>query len=316
MKVAQDITELVGNTPLVLLSKLSPPGVRVLGKIESMNPCFSVKDRIALAMIERAEAEGKIDADTVIIEPTSGNTGIGLAFVCAQRGYRLVLTMPESMSQERRKLLRRLGAELVLTPPELGMRGAVERAEELVAESARAFLPQQFTNSANPEVHYNTTGPEIWRDTDGEVDIFVAAVGTGGSVSGVGRYLKEQRKDIRVVALEPADSAVISGNPAGPHKIQGIGAGFVPATYDRSVVDEVILVSNDSAFETSARLAREEGILAGISAGANVWAALELAKRPENQGKTLVTVICDTGERYLSVWPDSSDQEQRQPNPK
>ena len=304
MNVAKDITELVGNTPLVSLSVGFGTGSTVLGKLESCNPCSSVKDRIALAMIRQAEQEHRIDSDTVIIEPTSGNTGIGLAFVCAQRGYRLILTMPESMSMERRKLLARFGAEIVLTPPVEGMIGAVGTALKLSESHKKAFIPQQFSNPANPNAHYLTTGPEIWQDTDGSVDIFVAAVGTGGTVSGVGRYLKEKNPNVRIVAVEPEQSAVISGGKPGSHKIQGIGAGFVPENYHQDVVDDVITVSNESAFETCKLLAQKEGILAGISAGANVWAAKKVAETEKEKGKIIVTIICDTGERYLSVWQD------------
>lgn len=304
MKIADDITQLVGRTPLLRLGKLSDGGAEVLGKLESFNPCSSVKDRIALAMISKAEDEGKVDKDTVIVEPTSGNTGIGLAFVCAQRGYRLILTMPESMSVERRKLLVRLGAELILTPADKGMKGAVAKAEEILDQHQRSFLPQQFENPANPDIHYKTTGKEIWEDTDGLVDALVAGVGTGGTISGAGRYLKDHNKNIAVIAVEPEDSPVISGGSPGSHKIQGIGAGFIPANLDTTIIDEVIKVSNDDAFAMSKRLAREEGVLAGISAGANVWAAVELAQRPDMKGKKIVTIICDTGERYLSLWTD------------
>ena len=304
MAIAENITELVGKTPLVKLKKLSRGKGLVVGKLESNNPCFSVKDRIGLAMISRAEADGLIDRDTVVIEPTSGNTGVALAFVCAQRGYRLILTMPESMSIERRKLLTRFGAKIVLTPASGGMTGAINRAKELASEHEKSFIPQQFENPANPEIHYRTTGPEIWADTDGNVGALVAGVGTGGTVSGAGRFLKEQNSGIRVIAVEPVDSPVISGGKPGPHKIQGIGAGFVPKNLDVPILDETITVSAEDAFETSKRLAREEGILAGISAGANVWAALQVADRDEMSGKNIVTIICDTGERYLSVWPD------------
>ncbi len=300
MNIAGNITQLVGNTPLVDISDLADRKARLLGKLESFNPCSSVKDRIALSMIEKAEKEGLVSSETVIIEPTSGNTGIGLAFVCAQRGYRLILTMPESMSIERRKLLARLGAEIILTPPEGGMKAAVEKAGELSSTYHQSFIPQQFENSANPEIHYTTTGPEIWKDTNGTVDVFVAAVGTGGTVSGIGRFLKEQNLSIKVIAVEPADSPVISGGKPGPHKIQGIGAGFVPEILDRKVIDEVIRVSYDDARKICLRLARESGILAGISSGANVWAALQLARKL-GDGKTIVTILPDTGERYLST---------------
>ena len=304
MKIVENITELVGKTPLVKLKKLSGSYAMVLGKLESSNPCFSVKDRIALAMIIAAETAGRIDASTVVVEPTSGNTGIGLAFVCAQRGYRLILTMPDSMTVERRKLLKRLGAELVLTPAAEGMTGAIEKAKAILSDQKGAYMPQQFENPANPEAHYQTTGPEIWNDTGGEIAAFVAGVGTGGTISGSGRYLKEQNPEILVVAVEPAESPVISTGHRGPHKIQGIGAGFIPKNYNSKVVDEVLCVESEDALETSKRLAQEEGILAGISAGANVWAALQVAKRPEMAGKNIVTIICDTGERYLSFWSD------------
>ena len=304
MNIAGNITQLIGKTPLVDISDIADRKVILLGKLESFNPCSSVKDRIAIAMIENAERKGIVGAESVIIEPTSGNTGIGLAFVCAQRGYRLVLTMPESMSIERRKLLTRLGAEIVLTPPEGGMKAAVEKAEELSSTYDKSFVPQQFENPANPEIHYTTTGPEIWKDTGGKVDVFVAAVGTGGTVSGIGKFLKEKNREVKVIAVEPADSAVISGGKPGPHKIQGIGAGFVPANLDRSVLDDVMQIENDEAFEMSSRLAKEEGILAGISAGANVAAAVKVAADPLMAGKTIVTIICDTGERYLSIWDD------------
>ena len=304
MNIAGNITQLVGKTPLVDISDLADRKVRLLGKLESFNPCSSVKDRIALAMIERAEKEGLINAETVIIEPTSGNTGIGLAFVCAQRGYRLILTMPESMSVERRKLLARLGAEIILTPQAEGMKGTMAKAKELADNYSHSFIPQQFENSANPQIHYSTTGPEIWEDTDGSVDVFVAAVGTGGTVSGVGKFLKEKNKNVKVIAVEPTGSPVISGGEPGPHKIQGIGAGFIPDNLDTSVLDDVVLIENDEAFEMSSRIAKEEGILMGISAGANVAAAVKIASDPLMAGKTIVTIICDTGERYLSIWND------------
>ncbi len=300
--LASNSTGLVGNTPLVKLEKLAPSGTTILGKMESLNPTYSVKDRIAMAMIEDAEKNGRISNDTVIVEPTSGNTGIGLAFVCAQRGYRLILTMPESMSGERRKLLRRLGAEIVLTKPEKGMSGAVDQAQSIVDTRENAIMLQQFRNPANPGMHYRTTGPEIWSDTGGNVDVLVAGVGTGGTITGAGRYLREQNPDITIVAVEPRDSAVLSGGSPGPHRIQGIGAGFVPEVLDRNLLSEVVTVGNDEAFETSLRLAREEGILAGISAGANVWAAVSVAGRSEMKEKVIVTIICDTGERYLSLW--------------
>jgi cysteine synthase len=304
MNIAANITELIGNTPLVDISDVADRKAKILGKLESFNPCSSVKDRIALSMIEKAEREGIISPETVIIEPTSGNTGVGLGFVCAQKGYRLILTMPESMSIERRKLLNRLGAEIVLTTASDGMKGALAKAEELLSSYKPSFMPQQFQNSANPEIHYSTTGPEIWNDTDGTVDAFVAGVGTGGTVSGVGRYLKEKNKEIKIIAVEPKNSPVISGGKAGSHKIQGIGAGFIPANLERSVLDDVIQIENEEAFDMSKRLAREEGILVGISAGANVAAAAKLAGDPRMAGKTIVTILCDTGERYLSIWDD------------
>jgi len=302
MKIADTIVELVGNTPLVRLGKLGAglPGT-VAVKLESSNPLSSVKDRIARSMIEAAESDGRIGPDTVVVEPTSGNTGVGLAFVCAARGYRLILTMPDSMSMERRSLLKALGAELVLTPGKEGMPGAIARAEQILAETPDAFMPQQFKNPANPEVHRRTTAEEIWRDTDGTVDVFVAGVGTGGTITGVAAALKERKPEFKAIAVEPAASPVLSGGQAGPHKIQGIGAGFIPDVLDRRLIDEVIRVEGKDAMETARRLAREEGILVGISAGANAWAALQVAARPESAGKLIVTVMCDTGERYLST---------------
>ena len=303
MPVADSIVDLVGRTPMVRLSRISAgTGATVLGKLESFNPAGSVKDRIGLAMIEAAEDEGRlIPGESVVVEPTSGNTGIALAFVCAAKGYRCVLTMPETMSIERRALLRAYGAELVLTPGADGMRGAIGRAEEIAADTPGAFIPQQFQNPANPAAHRRTTADEIWEDTGGEVDILVAGVGTGGSITGVSEVLAERRPGFRAVAVEPSDSAVLSGGIAGPHKIQGIGAGFVPDILNTEVFDEVLQCSADNAYEMARRLAREEGILSGISAGANVWAAAEVAARPESQGKTIVTFICDTGERYLTT---------------
>lgn len=297
------MTDLIGRTPLVRLSRLSKDtGATILGKFEASNPAGSVKDRIGLSMIEAAERDGLISPGTsVIIEPTSGNTGISLAFVCAVRGYRCILTMPETMSMERRALLKAYGAELVLTPGTEGMRGAIARAQEIAAETPGAFVPQQFENPANPDVHWRTTAEEIWDDTGGEVDIFVAGVGTGGSITGIGHLLRERRPGVHVVAVEPVDSPVLSGGDPAPHRIQGIGAGFIPGVLDTEVYDEVITCSAEDAFQVSRRLAREEGVLSGISSGANVWAALDLAKRPENAGKTIVTIICDTGERYLST---------------
>lgn len=309
MKIAANITELIGNTPLVRLTKFSA-GVSadVVGKMEFFNPCSSVKDRIGVAMIADGEERGVINKETVIIEPTSGNTGIGLAFVCAQRGYRLILTMPESMSIERRSLLSWLGAELVLTPATAGMKGAIDKARELAAEYKNSFMPMQFNNPANPEIHRKTTAREIWDDTDGKVDIFVAGVGTGGTITGVGEMLKKRKPAVKVFAVEPADSPVLSGGKPGSHRIQGIGAGFVPEVLDTSLIDGIITVTNDEALEMARRLAREEGILAGISSGAAVHAALELAKQPENAGKLIVCVLPDTGERYLSVWNAENGQ--------
>ncbi len=303
MPIVECMTDLVGGTPLVRLSTLSEEtGATILGKLEAANPAGSVKDRIGLAMVEAAEAEGAITpGESVIVEPTSGNTGIALAFVAAAKGYRCILTMPESMSMERRALLKAYGAELVLTPATEGMRGAIARAQEIAAETPGAFIPQQFENPANPDVHARTTAIEIWDDTDGAVDFFVAGVGTGGSVTGVGHVLKERKPEVKIVAVEPADSPVLSGGEPAPHRIQGIGAGFVTGVLDTGIYDEIIQASAEDAFEVSRRLAREEGILTGISAGANVWAAMQVAKRPGNEGKVVVTIICDTGERYLST---------------
>ena len=303
MPIIESMTDLVGNTPLVRLSRLSEgTGATILGKLEAANPAGSVKDRIGLAMVEAAEREGLLTpGQSVIVEPTSGNTGIALAFVCAARGYKCILTIPETMSMERRALLKAYGAELVLTPGTEGMRGAIARAQEIADETPDAFVPQQFENAANPDVHARTTAEEIWADTDGSVDIFVAGVGTGGSITGVGHVLKERRPGVQIVAVEPTDSPVLSGGDPAPHRIQGIGAGFVPGVLDTSVYDEIIQVTAEDAFETARNLARDEGVLTGISAGANAWAALQLAKRPENAGKVIVTIICDTGERYLST---------------
>ena len=303
MPIVECMTDLVGGTPLVRLSTLSEEtGATILGKLEAANPAGSVKDRIGLAMVEAAEAEGAITpGESVIVEPTSGNTGIALAFVAAAKGYRCILTMPESMSMERRALLKAYGAELVLTPATEGMRGAIARAQEIAAETPGAFIPQQFENPANPDVHARTTAIEIWDDTEGAVDFFVAGVGTGGSVTGVGHVLKERKPEVKIVAVEPVDSPVLSGGEPAPHRIQGIGAGFVPGVLDTGIYDEIIQASAEDAFEVSRRLAREEGILTGISAGANVWAAMQVAKRPGNEGKVVVTIICDTGERYLST---------------
>ena len=303
MRIVESMTDLVGNTPLVRLSRLAEgTGATILGKLEAANPAGSVKDRIGLAMVEAAEREGLLTpGQSVIVEPTSGNTGIALAFVCAARGYKCILTMPETMSMERRALLKAYGAELVLTPGTEGMRGAIARAQEIADETPDAFVPQQFENAANPDVHARTTAEEIWADTDGSVDIFVAGVGTGGSITGVGHVLKERRPGVQIVAVEPTDSPVLSGGDPAPHRIQGLGAGFVPGVLDTSVYDEIIQVTAEDAFETARNLARDEGVLTGISAGANAWAALQLAKRPENAGKVIVTIICDTGERYLST---------------
>lgn len=304
MKIAKDLTQLIGNTPLLEVSrieKLEALKARVLVKLESFNPGGSVKDRIALAMIEDAEQKGAISPGALIIEPTSGNTGIGLAWVAKVKGYRLILTMPETMSLERRNLLKALGAELVLTPGSEGMKGAIRKAEELREATPGAVILQQFENDANPLVHYRTTGPEIWRDTDGEVDFLVGGVGTGGTISGTGRYLKERRPDIKVIAVEPAASAVLSGEPSGAHKIQGIGAGFIPGNFNSKVVDKIVKVSDTEAVKASRLLASEEGVLAGISSGAAFHAAIQLAKKEENVGKTIVAILPDTGERYLST---------------
>ncbi|MBU2551662.1 MAG: cysteine synthase A [Proteobacteria bacterium] len=300
--VLPDVTRAVGGTPLVRINRLaSGLPATVLAKLEYQNPLGSVKDRIALSMIQAAEAEGLIRPDTVIVEPTSGNTGIGLAFICAARDYRLTLTMPETMSLERRKLLKHLGAELVLTPGAEGMKGALARAEAICAANPAAYMPNQFTNPANPDAHRRTTAEEIWRDTGGRVDIFVSGVGTGGTITGVAEVLKPRKPGFRAVAVEPAASPVLSGGTPGPHKIQGIGAGFVPGVLNTGIIDEIVTVSNEAAFETARRLASVEGLLCGISSGAAVWAALELARRPENEGRTIVVVLPSTGERYLST---------------
>ncbi len=300
-RIYEDITATIGATPLVKINKLGSRDSTILAKLESFNPCGSVKDRIALAMIEEAEQKGLIKPDTLIVEPTSGNTGIGLALVCAAKGYRLKLTMPESMSLERRKLLRMLGADIVLTPAELGMKGAVEEAEQIKSQNADVFVPQQFTNQANPDVHRRTTAEEIWDDSDGNFDIFVAGVGTGGTITGCSEVFKSRKSHIQAVAIEPADSAVLSGCRPGPHKIQGIGAGFIPDVLNRAVIDEVLQVTNEQAMDTARLLSSEEGILAGISSGAAMYGAMEVSARPENKGKIIVVILPDTGERYLST---------------
>jgi cysteine synthase A len=301
--IAADSTELIGNTPLVRLNRLTK-GLKaeVVAKLESFNPLSSIKDRIGVAMIVSAEEAGLIKKDTIIVEPTSGNTGIALAFVCAARGYRLILTMPETMSRERRQLLSILGAEVVLTPGDEGMPGAIRKAEELASQHKNSFMPQQFKNPANPEIHRLTTADEIWRDTAGRVDMVVAGVGTGGTVTGIAEVIKERKPGFRAIAVEPAGSPLLSEGRVGPHKIQGIGAGFIPDVLRRDLIDEVVTVSNEDAGETARRLAREEGILAGISSGAAAWAALKVAARPDSAGKLIVVILPDTGERYLSTW--------------
>ncbi|WP_298622721.1 cysteine synthase A [uncultured Zoogloea sp.] len=302
MRIANNVAELVGNTPLVKLNRLAPAsGATVALKLEFFNPAHSVKDRIAVAMLDAAEAAGKIKPDTIVLEPTSGNTGIGLAMVCAARGYKCAFVMPETMSRERKLLLKAYGADLILAPGPEGMPGAIKKAEELAAADSRYFIPQQFDNPANPAIHRATTAEEIWADTDGQVDIFVAGVGTGGTVTGVGETLKAKKPGVKVVAVEPAASPVLSGGARGPHPIQGIGAGFVPGILNTTVYDEVVQVPNDAALDTARRLAKDEGLLVGISSGAAVWAALQVAERPENAGKLIVVIIPSFGERYLST---------------
>jgi cysteine synthase A len=302
LHIANNVTELVGNTPLVRLNRITEgAAATVVAKLEYYNPAKSVKDRIGLAMIEAAERDGKIGPDTIIVEPTSGNTGIALAMVCAQRGYHLILTMPDTMSKERRKVLRAFGAELILTPGDKGMNGSIAKANELAAENPNVFIPQQFKNPANPEAHRRTTAEEIWRDTNGQVDIVVAGIGTGGTITGVGEVLKARKPSVRMVAVEPAGSPVLSGGEKGPHKIQGIGAGFVPDVLNTEIYDEVVTVTNEDAFATARFMATQEGLLVGISSGAATWAALQVAKRPENAGKLIVVIIPSWGERYLST---------------
>ncbi|HLO90089.1 MAG TPA: cysteine synthase A [Lentimicrobium sp.] len=302
MKIYSGISQLIGNTPLVELTRMAAGlHAKILLKLESHNPSYSVKDRLSLALIEDAEQKGLIKHDTTIIEPTSGNTGIGLAMICAERGYKLVVTMPESVSVERRIIIKAFGSEIILTPADLGMKGAIAKARELHDMNANSFIPFQFSNPANPEKHRQTSAQEIWNDTDGSVDIFVAGVGTGGTITGVGEVLKSRKHDVKIVAVEPTTSPVLSGGEPGKHKIQGIGAGFIPDVMNMSIIDSIILVSEEDAFNTARRIMKEEGILCGISSGANVHAAMELASMKENTGKTIVTIICDTGERYLST---------------
>ena len=302
MSKVQKITDLIGNTPLVHINRLNESEAEIYVKLEYFNPLSSVKDRIALSLIEAAEKEGKLKPDSLIVEPTSGNTGIGLAYVAAVKGYKIILTMPETMSIERRKLLKALGAELVLTEGAKGMKGAIAKAEEIAREHQNAFIPQQFNNPANAEIHRTTTGPEIWKDTDGAVDIFIAGVGTGGTITGIGEFLKSKKPSVKIVAVEPAASPVLSGGTPNPHKIQGIGAGFVPQVFNPKIVDEIYLTDEIKAGTVARRLAKEEGILVGISSGAALEAALTIAKRPENKSKTIVALLPDSGERYLSTW--------------
>jgi cysteine synthase A len=314
-RIAKHLTDLIGNTPLLELSNFNKANktlATIIAKLEYFNPGGSVKDRIGYAMIAEGEKQGLINKDTVIIEPTSGNTGIALAFVAAARGYRLILTMPETMSIERRNLLKALGAELVLTPGPEGMKGAISKAEELKSTIPNSFIPQQFKNPANPEIHRTTTAEEIWKDTDGKVDIIVSGIGTGGTITGVGEVLKKRNPNIKIVAVEPTDSPVLSGGKPGPHKIQGIGAGFIPEILNLKVIDEIITVSNEDAFQTGRALARNEGLVIGISSGAATFAALQIAKRPENKGKNIVVILPDTGERYLSTLLYNFEQEQTQ----
>jgi cysteine synthase A len=302
MRIAEDMTKLVGSTPLVRINKLARDlHAEIVAKLEFFNPCGSVKDRIGVAMVEAAEKSGSLTRDSIVVEPTSGNTGIALAFVCAVKGYRLILTMPETMSQERKNMLQALGAELVLTPGDRGMRGAIEKAEEITRQSPGAFMPQQFRNPANVEIHRKTTAEEIWNDTDGRVDVLVSGVGTGGTITGAAEVIKKRKATFQTIAVEPESSPVLSGGAPGPHKIQGIGAGFIPEILDRRVIDRVVRVSNDAAFETARKLARVEGIFCGISSGAAMWAALEVAQEAESRGKLLVVLLPDLGDRYLST---------------
>ncbi|MCX5812839.1 MAG: cysteine synthase A [Proteobacteria bacterium] len=302
MRIADDITKLIGNTPLVRINRLATGlDARIVAKLEFFNPCGSVKDRIGVSMIEAAEKAGILNSDTTIVEPTSGNTGIALAFVCAVKGYKLILTMPETMSVERRNMLKAFGAELVLTPGVLGMRGAIDKAEEIIKENSKAIMLQQFKNPANPEIHIRTTAEEIWQDTDGLADVLVAGVGTGGTITGIGTTLKKRKPSFKVVAVEPEASPVLSGGQPGPHKIQGIGAGFIPDILDKNVIDMIVKVSNDNAFDIAQRLAKEEGIFCGISSGAAMWAAINIAKKKEFKGKLIVVIIPDLGDRYLST---------------